>query len=94
VAIDVFNETVVSFSEATKRLPSSARGGSIHVCALYRWAQAGLRSYDCQRAWLETIRVGGTTCTSHEALQRFFEKAFSSNSDDWSVDSDKPATVA
>ena len=72
--IDVFDERVVSFSEATKRLPKSARGKKIHVCALYRWAQGGLKSYDGQIVRLETIRVGGTTCTSLEAMQRFFER--------------------
>jgi hypothetical protein len=71
--IDVFNETVVSFSDATKRLPKH-NGTKTNVSTLYRWAQAGLRSHDGQVVWLETIKVGGTTCTSLEALQRFFER--------------------
>ncbi len=37
--------------------------------ALYRWATEGLRGVH-----LETIQVGGTLCTSIEALQRFFER--------------------
>jgi hypothetical protein len=36
---------------------------------LYRWAKRGLRGVK-----LETIRVGGTLCTSLEALQRFCER--------------------
>ena len=74
MSIDVFNETVVRLSEATKRLPKSSCGSNMHVCTLYRWAQAGLRRHDGQVVWLETIKVGGATCTSLEALQRFFER--------------------
>jgi hypothetical protein len=71
---DVFNETVVSFSQATGRLPRSRTGKSIHISALYRWVQRGLRAYDGQVVRLETIKIGGTTCTSLEAMQRFFER--------------------
>jgi hypothetical protein len=38
------------------------------VATLYRWAQTGIRGIR-----LETIMVGGTRCTSTEALQRFFD---------------------
>lgn len=72
--IDVFNEKVVSLSQATRLLPKPTRGSKTNVSTLYRWAQAGLRSHDGHVVWLETIKVGGTTCTSLEALQRFFER--------------------
>ena len=73
--IDVFNETVVSFTQAARRLPRrSSKGKRIHVSAMYRWALAGLRSQAGETIRLETIKVGGTTCTSLEALQRFFER--------------------
>jgi len=40
-----------------------------HPATLYRWAKCGLHGVK-----LETLRVGGTLCTSLEALQRFCER--------------------
>ncbi len=65
--IDIQKEEVVSFSEAAKRLPRRRAGKKPHVATLYRWASRGLRG-----SHLETIQIGGTMCTSVEALQRFF----------------------
>jgi hypothetical protein len=45
------------------------------VSTIYRWATAGVAGVK-----LETIRVGGTLCTSFEALQRFFERLTEGNS--------------
>lgn len=67
--IDIATERVVSLGDATKLLPKRRRGKKRHVSALYRWAKHGLRGVQ-----LETIPVGGTLCTSMEALQRFFER--------------------
>ena len=69
--IDLLNETVVSLSEAAKLpvLPRRRRGKRPHVSTFYRWATAG-----CKGVRLETIRFGGTLCTSLEALQRFAER--------------------
>lgn len=66
--IDLSAEKVISFTEATKLLPRRRAGKRPHVATLYRWANRGLRGI-C----LETIQVGGTRCTSIEALQRFFD---------------------
>ena len=66
--IDLKNETVLSFTSATKHLPHRRAGKKPHVATLYRWASCGLRGIR-----LETIQVGGTLCTSLEALQRFFD---------------------
>ena len=75
MAIDAFQETVLSLSQAAKRLPKIRPGGKkIHVCALYRWMLGGLEGGDGTRVYLETIKVGGTCCTSIEALQRFFDR--------------------
>lgn len=71
--IDVFSETVLTFAEATKRLPRLRSGKKVHVATLYRWAWAGRRAADGATVRLQTIKVGGTTCTSLEALQRFFD---------------------
>lgn len=67
--IDLNTETVVSFTEALDHLPHRRGGRPVHVATLYRWAQRGLRGVQ-----LETLQVGGTRCTSIEALQRFFDR--------------------
>lgn len=69
--IDVANEVVEPLARAAKwrRLPRRRRGKRPHVSTLYRWATGGVSGVK-----LETIRVGGTLCTSLEALQRFFER--------------------
>lgn len=60
-------ETVIPFAEAARRLPRLRAGRPVSPATLWRWARHGLRN-----ARLETVRVGGTTCTSVEALGRFF----------------------
>lgn len=67
--IDFNSESLLTFAEATKTLPAKRAGRPIHTATLYRWSATGLRGIR-----LETIQVGGTRCTSVEALQRFFEK--------------------
>ena len=67
--IDLESETVLSLTEAAKRLPTRRAGKRPHVATLYRWASRGLRGIR-----LETLQVGGTMCTSVEALQRFFDQ--------------------
>jgi hypothetical protein len=53
---------------ATGRVPL-LRGRHVAVSTLYRWSTVGLRGVR-----LETIQVGGTRCTSVQALRRFFER--------------------
>ena len=67
--IDLKEESVLSLVEAAKKLPRRRAGKKPHVATLYRWASHGLKGIR-----LETIQVGGTLCTSIEALQRFFER--------------------
>ena len=68
MAIDISTEAVVTLTEATHHLPRRRRGKRPAVSTLFRWAQKGVRGIR-----LETLQVGGTKCTSIEALQRFFE---------------------
>lgn len=70
--IDIHKETVLSLTDAGKHLPRRRAGKRPHVATLYRWAQHGVRG-----VILETIQVGGTLCTSLEALQRFCERCTS-----------------
>jgi len=69
--IDIQTERVLSLTEASRQpaLPRRRNGKQPHVATLYRWAQRGVKGVR-----LETIRVGGTLCTSMEALQRFFDR--------------------
>ncbi|HKQ48047.1 MAG TPA: DUF1580 domain-containing protein [Phycisphaerae bacterium] len=67
--IDISVETVPTFTEAAAKLPRRRHGKKPHIATLYRWAERGLKGIR-----LETIQVGGTCCTSLEALQRFFER--------------------
>lgn len=66
--IDWSKERVLTFKEAAASLPQ-LRGRKVHVGTVYRWSSRGLRGVR-----LETIRIGGTVCTSREALQRFFAR--------------------
>ena len=59
----------MTLAQATKHLPRRRRGKKPHASTLYRWALNGV-----QGVRLEVIRVGGTLCTSLEALQRFCER--------------------
>lgn len=74
MAIDVFSETVLALSEAAKLLPRVRPGSEVHVSTLYRWTMRGCRSQDGVMVRLETVKVGGTTCTGKEAFQRFFDR--------------------
>lgn len=67
--IDIQNEQVVSLTDASKHLPRRRAGKRPHVATLYRWVARGV-----QGVRLESIQVGGTLCTSLEALQRFCER--------------------
>lgn len=64
--IDIGNEQLVSLRDVPKLLPTRSSGKRVHISAVYRWVQRGVRGNR-----LEVIRVGGTTYTSREALQRF-----------------------
>jgi len=67
--INLQSETVLSFPDAANHLPRRRKGKKPHIATFYRWAMRG-----CRGIKLETIRVGGTLCTSIEALQRFCER--------------------
>lgn len=67
--IDPNVETILSLSGAAKDLPARRGGKRPHVSCLYRWTTAG-----CRGVVLESIQIGGTRCTSREALGRFFRR--------------------
>ena len=67
--LDATTEDLLSLADAGRILPRRRGGRRVHVATLYRWAKHGLRG-----VVLQTLQVGGTRCTSREALQRFFEE--------------------
>ena len=68
--IDIRTENLIPLTKAPRleNLPLRRYDKPPHVATFFRWARRGLRGVR-----LETIRVGGTLCTTAEALQRFFE---------------------
>jgi hypothetical protein len=65
--IHTASETVISLTEAAKILPKRRGGKRPNVCTVYRWTSDG-----CRGVVLESVQIGGTRCTSREALDRFF----------------------
>jgi len=65
--IDALAEDVVCLADAAELCPRRRRGKKTHVSCLYRWTTTG-----CRGVVLESLQVGGTRCTSRQALARFF----------------------
>jgi integrase len=74
MSIDLSAETVIPLSAAPKNLPSSHTGRPVSFPTVWRWALQGILAADGQRIRLETLKLGGRTVTSMEALQRFAER--------------------
>lgn len=66
--IDAARESVLSFVEAARYVGRLKGGKALSFQTLFRWATKG-----CRGVVLESICIGGTRCTSKEALQRFFD---------------------
>jgi hypothetical protein len=67
--INTNSETLISLAEAASSLPRRRAGKKAHVSCVYRWTTSG-----CRGILLESVQVGGTRCTSREALARFFQR--------------------
>lgn len=75
--IDITNEDLIRLNEVPKLLPKRPNGKRIHISAIYRWSQKGIRGIK-----LATIRIGGTTYTSRQAIQRFGDSQTDNNQSD------------
>ena len=64
--ISITDEKLIPLSETPRHLPKRPNGKRLHISAIYRWIKQGVRGIR-----LEALRLGGTTYTSCEALQRF-----------------------
>src|SRR5688572_21386443 len=70
MAIDIKMEDLIRLADVPnlKCMPKGKGGKRLVLSTIHRWAigtKGGVK--------LETLKVGGTTCTSVEALQRFFD---------------------
>jgi hypothetical protein len=69
MAIDLVKENLVTLADAAKLLPARRQHKQPHVSCLYRWTTDG-----CRGVVLESVSVGGTRCTSREAIVRFIDR--------------------
>jgi len=65
--IDLATEEILSLKDACALLPRRRAGKKPAFQTVYRWALRGVRGRR-----LEVLRIGGTLCTSRQALERFF----------------------
>jgi hypothetical protein len=63
-------ETLLSLSDAARRLPPYRQSRPVSLSCIMRWILAGVRT-PRGRVRLEAIRLGGRWLTSVEALERF-----------------------
>lgn len=67
--IDVTQESLMLLRDVPRHLPVRPNGKRLHISAVYRWTMRGVKGVR-----LETMKLGGSTYTSREALQRFSER--------------------
>jgi hypothetical protein len=67
--IDPLREEVFSLAGAARRLPRVRGNRPVSPATVWRWAAHGLRGIK-----LDTVKLGGVTCTSADALRRFFAR--------------------
>jgi len=67
--IEVTTESLIPLHDVPRLLPSRGNGKRIHISAVYRWIQRGVRGVR-----LESVKIGGTSYTTAEALQRFADQ--------------------
>jgi hypothetical protein len=67
--IGIEDENLIPIRDVPRQIPPRRSGRRVHVSAVYRWMSRGVRGVR-----LESIKIGGTTYTSTEAIQRFAER--------------------
>jgi hypothetical protein len=71
MAVDLSSETLLSLSQAARRLPPCRADRPVNPATIWRWIAKGARRPDGTRITLEAVRLGGRWLTSAEALARF-----------------------
>lgn len=69
MAIEIWKETTIPLAAAVQLLPARRQGKPPTLSCIYRWTAKGYRG-----VVLERVAIGGTRCTSREALSRFFQR--------------------
>jgi len=62
-------EDLLTIPQAARRLPTRDHGRHVHPSTVWRWTKRGIRGVR-----LEIVKIGGSTYTSQEALQRFSDR--------------------
>jgi hypothetical protein len=75
--IDLNIEEAITLAAATRLRLVQRNGRRPDVSTLWRWAMRGRRGVR-----LETIQIGGSRCTSREAILRFFTRISTDKPDD------------
>ncbi len=73
-AASLLSETLISLSDAARRLPPGRGRRPVSFSCVLRWITTGVPGPDGQRVRLEGVRVGGRWLTSEEALARWAER--------------------
>lgn len=63
------SEKLITLAAAARLIPKRRAGKNCSISTVYRWTLCG-----CRGAILESLQIGGTRCTSEEALSRFFQE--------------------
>ncbi len=72
IMIDIANDSLILIRDVPRLLPPRPNGKRVHISACYRWLSRGVKG-----VVLESVKIGGSTYTSQEALQRFVEEVSS-----------------
>lgn len=84
--IPIQGETLIPLREVPKHLPARPSAKRVHISACYRWVSTGVRG-----VVLESLKIGGTTYTSLEAIERFARQLSRHPSDSTNEHRDTPA---
>lgn len=76
----VLDEKLLSFARAARSIQPIREGRPVAPATIWRWATHGARARDGRMVQLQSWKVGGTRCTTVEALVRFFD-ALNSDAD-------------
>lgn len=68
--MDISDEQLIPIQEVPRHLPTKSTGRRVHISAVYRWIKHGVAG----GIRLKTVKMGGSTYTSKEALQRFADR--------------------
>jgi hypothetical protein len=66
--IDVLSEELIPLTKIPDLIPSTTPGRRLAFATIWRWTTYGVRGRR-----LETVRIGGSSYTSREAIARFAE---------------------